>query len=212
MFAPEGKAPLALLAVGAGVAYALGGVVPALVPGALALAVLALFREQARRVPALPLGVVSPCAGRVASVRATHDPWLDRDSERVGLIPRGLGFGVLCSPIEGKVVEYQRCTCLYRGEDFYSTPRHMAVSHALWIRTDEGDDVVLLVSARWRLHGWTCRVHVGERLGQGQRCGFGMFISRVDVLLPRPVRVSVAPRATVRAGSDLIATLRHRDA
>jgi phosphatidylserine decarboxylase len=101
---------------------------------------------------------------------------------------------------------------MYRVDGFYSTPRDMAVSHALWIRTDEGDDVVLLVSSRWRLHRWTCAVHVGERIGQGQRCGFGMLISRVDVMLPRPVRVEVGRHDRLRAGSDVIATLRHRPA
>ncbi len=209
VLAPEGRLPAALGAAATLAAYALGGPAAALAPALLTLGLAVLFRERPRRVPSLPLGVVSPCDARVVSARTVRDHWLERDSERVGLVPPWPGFGVLCSPTEGKVLDYQRCTCVYRSPDFYTSARHMAVSHALWIRTDEGDDVVLLVSARRRLHRWSCAVHVGERVGQGQRCGFAMGVSRVDVLLPRPVRLAVKPHDRVRAGSDLLATLRH---
>jgi phosphatidylserine decarboxylase len=96
---------VAVLAAAALGGYALGGPLAALAPALLALAAAVLFREPARRVPSLPLAVVSPCAGRVASVRTVPDPWLERDSERVGMVPPGPGFGVLCSPTEGKVMD-----------------------------------------------------------------------------------------------------------
>ena len=89
------------------------------------------------------------------------------------------------------------------------TSRRVAICHAMWVRTDEGDDVVLVVTSRWSFHRVRFSVNVGERIGQGQRCGFSHFGSRVDVLAPASSRSEVLSGQRIQAGSTVIASLVH---
>ena len=81
---------------------------------------------------------------------------------------------------------------------------------AMWIQTDEEDDVVLvmrglLVSRRLR-----CTTQVGERIGQGQRCGLVQFTATAEVLVPVNSRLATTRGSVVRSGSDIIASLVHK--
>jgi phosphatidylserine decarboxylase len=55
-----------------------------------------------------------------------------------------------------------------------------------------------------------CYVRVGERVGQGQRCGHVPMGGVVEVYLPPNSRVLVTPGSQLKAGSDVIATLVHK--
>jgi phosphatidylserine decarboxylase len=79
----------------------------------------------------------------------------------------------------------------------------------MWLRSDEGDDIVLVIISR-RFVSPRCYLQLGQRTGQGQRCGYVPFGSRVEVLLPLSTRIRVAVDDVVRAGSDVIATLVHK--
>ncbi len=168
-----------------------------------------IYRDPQRPVPSLPLALVGPADGRVASVRHATDPWLKRDVLRIGIRLPSLGIGPLRSPTEGKVMDYRLAHEAYRTVDFCVLPRRVAVCHAMWVRTDEGDDVVLVVSSRWSFHRLQFSVNVGERIGQGQRCGFSHFGSRVDVLAPVSSRAEIDANQHVAAGSTVIASLVH---
>ncbi len=208
MMAPEGRVPL-----GAGIAAAVFaqlyfGFLPAVPLWSVALLVAYLYHEPPRLVPPLPLAVVSPVDGTVLSLRQSDDPWLERQVLRIGIRPARLGISPLRSPTEGKVMGYRHGGNSQAG-DAYVTPRGTAVSHALWIRTDENDDVVFVVSSRVRLHRLRFYLSVGERVGQGQRCGFVHFGSRVDVLLPAGSRREVEPGQTIVGGSGVLGRLLH---
>ena len=209
MIAHEGRIPVVTLVAAAVVTSALAGLVPGLLVGILAGLVAWLFRDPPRMVPARPLGVVSPVDGAVRSCREVHDPWLQRAVRRVGILVTFPGMGPLRSPTEGKVMDYRLRHEAYRDHGGYRVPRNTVTSHALWLRTDEGDDLVLVVSSRWRLHRLVSQVRVGERLGQGQRWGFAYLVSRVDVLFPVKSRFAVQPGRPVVAGTDVLATLVH---
>lgn len=175
----------------------------------LAALIFYVFRDPDRSVPSLPLAIVSPVDGRVTSRRPVDDLWLRRNAFRIGICPSFPGIGPLRSPSEGKVMEYKLALEVYRRSEFCVAPRGTAVCHALWVRTDEGDDVVLVVSSRWRFNRLRRHVRVGERVGQGQRCGFMYFASRVDVLVPEASRVEVSTGQRILAGSDVVANLVH---
>lgn len=209
MMAPEGRVPVLVLATGALSVNWLAGTLWALPLAALFFMALVVFRERSRQVPPLPLAVVSPVDGCVVSTRVTRDPWLEREVQRVGLRPRWPGILALRSPTEGKVMEYRLDHDAYRHAQFCVTPRRTAVCHALWLRTDEDDDVIVVVSSRWRFHHTRFHVQVGERVGQGQRCGFLWLSNRVDVLVPRSSRLEAAKDQVVQGGANVVATLVH---
>jgi len=186
-------------------AAALGAVVvlhffgwPASLPlWGLGLLILVVFRDPEREIPSQPMAVVSPADGRVTAISTTRDPYLDRDSIRVTLQMNPLGVFTTRSPVEGKVLQPS------------VTPENAGMPHGVWLQTDEGDDVVM-VMMRGRLRtAPRCYIRIGERIGQGKRCGFVHLGGQIDVYLPERSRLEVTVGDWVHSGSDVIATLLH---
>jgi len=161
---------------------------------------LFLFRDPPRRVPASPLGVVSPVHGRVLSVDTTRDPYLERQAIRITIQMRMTDIFSVRSPMEGKVPQQ------WIGKHDASA---VGPRYAQWIQSDEEDDVLLVIAPNLRIVRPKCYVHSGERIGQGQRCGFIYFGGRVEVWVPMGTRIDVSEGDTLQAGSDIIATLVH---
>ena len=131
------------------------------VVGAMLIFVLFLiFRDPLRNIPASPLGVVSPVDGRVIDVDLADKGVFHGEAHRVRIRIDNLGTYTARAPIEGKIMDLRSMN----GDKVvdYST-------NALWIQTDEGDDVVL------QFHGHRLGlapksfIGFGERVGQGQR-------------------------------------------
>ena len=100
------------------------------------------FRDPHRDSPSLPLALVAPVDGIVTDVGPCRDPWLGRDAQSVAIAMGLFDVHSLFSPLEGKIIEQ------------WSEPRHADSSQAVprraiayLVRTDEGDDVVLQISA-----------------------------------------------------------------
>jgi len=161
------------------------------------LLIVVIFRDPERDIPSQPMAVVSPADGRVTSISTTRDPYLDRDSIRVTLQMNPYGVFTTRSPVEGKVLQTP------------NAPRDKRMPHGVWLQTDEGDDVVM-VMMRGRLHtAPRCYIRIGDRIGQGKRCGFVHLGGQIDVYLPERSRLAVTVGEWVRSGSDVIATLLH---
>ncbi len=161
-----------------------------------------LYRNPDREVPAAPLGVVSPADGTVEFAGDSRDSFLDRDAVRIALRMGPFDAYPIRSPVEGKVVQrWHRAPGADReGDDG-------EFNYAVWIQTDEADDIVLVMTRHSSWRAPRCYVHSGERVGQGQRCGMIRFGSRVQIFLPTGTRVGIHAGNRVRAGSDLLGTL-----
>lgn len=174
----------------------------------LFLILLVMFRDPAREIPASPLGIVSPADGEVISTDTIQDDYLNRTAIRVSIRMDLTSVYSIHSPMEGKLMEQWSSTPQNKAEEAKAEEDIKQV-YAQWIQSDEGDDVILMtqegrLGARPR-----CYAHSGERIGQGQRCGFISLGSVVHVLLPESSRLAVEVGDSVRAGSDIIATLVH---
>lgn len=179
---------------------------------------LYVFRDPRREVPPAPLGVVSPIDGRVEVVTAVRDPYLHRDALKIVLRMNRWGPYVVRSLIEGKIVNQWH---LPRGLDprdlpdvdtaaVAAEPGAREPRYAMAVRTDEGDEVAMALRGRWISRRLMCLTRVGQRIGQGQRCGLLRFGGGVDVYLPASSRVVVRPGAKVLGGADIIASLIHK--
>ena len=160
-----------------------------------------VFRATVREIPPSPLGVISPVDGSVVAVTDTRDPYIDREAKAVTLRIKGIGEYAISSPTEGKIVEYWvRSALNHRGKE--------VTRFSYWIQTDEKDDVAITLSSRfWSRPSWY--VNVGERIGQGQRCGYMAFGGEVVVFLPANSRINVSVGEKVLAGADVIAVFIH---
>lgn len=170
---------------------------------ALAGALAYCYREPPRRVSSDPLGVVSPVDGRVVGIARGCDRYLGREAQRVVLRMNGLGSYAVRSPIEGRIMQQW-----LPGE-----VQERKGNYAQWIQTDEGEDVALVAQGRhWLIFRPRCYSAAGQRIGQGQRCGFIHFGTLVEVSLPADSRIMVHEGGEVRAGVDVLARLVHAPA
>ncbi len=168
------------------------------------LGLLFLFRDPARKVPAVPLAIVSPVDGTVVSIERVRDDYLNRTAIRVRIRMEATGVYSVHSPMEGKVQEQWLAV---PGANNTQGLNDDVSSYAQWVQSDEGDDVVLAIASgvRW----WPPRFYAqsGERIGQGQRCGYIPLGATVDVLVPDNSRIDIGVNDKVRAATDVVATL-----
>ena len=176
----------------------------------LVLLLLFLFRDPGRKIPAVPLGIVSPVDGRVERVESVQDAYLGRSAVCITFKMALTSVYSMHSPMEGKIMEQwmavPRKIVFPNGDESPDVKTYVQ-----WIQSDEADDVVLVVESTSFSSRPQCYAHSGERIGQGQRCGYIRFGSRVHVLVPVTTRIAVSVGDEVNAGADIIATLVHVD-
>lgn len=166
----------------------------------LFVALYLLFRDPHREVPAAPLGVVSPVDGRIVEVEQVDAGVLQGKAHRVRIRIDSFGTYTARAPIEGKILNL-RSIATQKSVDYET--------NALWIQTDEGDDVVLkFIGFRLGLAPKSF-IRFGERVGQGQRCAFLRLTHFAELHLPIAGQVLVSPGQVVVAGSDLIGKVPH---
>ncbi len=185
---------------------------------ALAVGVLAFFRDPARTPPAS--GVLAPADGRVSVVRE------EGDRVRVGVFMNVTDVHVNRAPLPGTVREVTHEPGAHRPAFTKDSDRNEKVRIVVDCPagdsdgltddssgpTDDsdgpaGDHEVVLIA------GWFARrinpyVEAGDELARGQRIGHIDFGSRADVILPAdadPSDVLVEKGETVRAGETVVA-------
>ncbi len=168
--------------------------------------VLQFFRDPPRAIPRGAGLVLSPADGRVVSVGACRDPYLDRDSLRVSVFMNVFNAHSNRSPVDGKVMERW-----YRAGKFLNAELAKASDenerNALWLRTPEGHDVTCVQVAGLVARRILCHVEAGAELKRGERYGFIRFGSRLDVYLPPGARARVAIGDKVHATETVLAEL-----
>jgi len=199
LIAREGWLPLIATGVACLVSLRLA-IYWAAVPLAILLVLLVLlFRDPRRAVPAVPLGIVSPVDGTVVSVETTPIGVLEREAVRIVIKVNSLGAYTARSPTGGLIMDLheQALGARLRGQD------------GLWVRTDSGDDVVLVFRGSRLVGRPRALVRYGERIGQGQRVAYLRLPDYAEVYLPVRLRNTVEPGQDVQAGTDILAELVH---
>ena len=170
------------------------GIIGALTFGFLWL----VFRDPRRTIPAAPLGVVSPVDGRIIAVDLVDRGVVQGEAHRIFIRVDFLGTYTARSPVEGSIRDLN--TLASEKVVDYRT-------NALWVQTDEKDDVVLQFQGyRFGLPP-VALVRYGERIGQGQRCAYLRLARVAEVHLPITSRVLAEAGQRVTAGVDIIGRL-----
>lgn len=160
----------------------------AVAPGIAFVLLYMVFRDPLRSVPSVALGVFSPVDGKVIEVSRTEAGETGAPALRIVISIDSLGTYTARAPVEGSIKDLGK--------------------KALWLQTDEGEDVVLKFSG-FRL-GLAPRsfAKYGERLGQGQRFAYLRLTRIAEVQFPVDGKVLVEPGQTVVAGTDVIGNVR----
>ena len=203
--AAEAKTVIAVLIVVAVILHALFGLFIAIPLWVLVIFTLVVFRDFSRVAPAQPLACISPADAQVLSMGIEQDPYLHREALKIRLQQNSLGEFNIHSPVEGEVEKRWSTRPDDRNTERSESSRRTI---AVWLQTDEKDDVVVAMDLSSPLRVMLLGIQPGERVGQGQRCGIVGFGRPVDVYLPSNSHSKVKPGQRVKAGSDIIAILR----
>lgn len=189
---------LPILAIGVILSFSLNMAAPWMIAVLLSAGLSLSFVDYDRVVPPQALGLVVPVDGSIVHRRECHDPYLNRAAIKLSIRVNRYGVYYFRAPSEGTVMEIRRGR---RGG------RHSA--QASWIRTDEFDDIVMVISEGSLLGQRPVSAAFGQRIGQGRRCGSRRLARRVDLYIPINSRVDVKLGDKVRAGNDVLATMVH---
>jgi phosphatidylserine decarboxylase len=206
ILAREGRWHIALAAVAALAVHYFAGPVWAAPFWIVLVFILQFFRDPFRQVPDAPDAVICPADGKVIALGEVEDPYLKRPSKRVSVFMNVFNVHSNRSPVAGKIMERW-----YRQGKFVNAALDKASfdneRNALWIRTDQGQDVVVVQVAGLIARRILCYVQPGERIARGERYGFIRFGSRVDVYLPLEARFEVSLGDSMKGAADVIARL-----
>ena len=159
-----------------------------------------IFRNPSYAIPPDPLAVVSPVCGRLTAIKSLEDQCLEREVLRFRLQMSFWDVHAVRSPIEGKVLK--QWSAKIDGSRYRRR-------YSYWIQTDEGDDVVLSLSmGKWAPIVKT-RLCPGERIGQGQLCGYFYFAGVIDVLVPLSSKAEAKVDDQLIAGSAILGRFIH---
>jgi len=206
LLAREGWAHSALALAAALAMQVFAGWVWALPFWLIVVFVLQFFRDPPRAIPADPGCVICPADGRVIALDEVEDPYLKRPAARISIFMNVINVHVNRSPVAGEVKERW-----YHAGSFLNAALAKAAveneRNALWLRTADGQDVVVVQVAGLIARRILCYAQPGQSLARGERYGFIRFGSRVDVYLPRASTPRVSLGDTVKGGSDILAFL-----
>jgi phosphatidylserine decarboxylase len=172
----------------------------------LAAFIIQFFRDPPRQCPELLDAVICPADGKIIAQGEVDDPFLQRRAKRVSIFMNVFDVHSNRIPVTGKVQErwYSKGKFINASLDKASSDNER---NALWIKTDQGQDVVVVQVAGLIARRILCYVEPGERVTRGARYGFIRFGSRVDVYLPLNAHFRASLGDKVKGAADVIAQL-----
>lgn len=165
------------------------------------LVFLWFYRDPHRRLPSDPLGLVSPVNGTIIIAEAHPDPFLGRDAFLFRISISLTDIFSIRSVTEGKIIQ--------QWLDPEDTDDDRSLAHAIQIKTDEDDDVMIVLRPGRFFKQLSCDAVIGQRIGQGHRCGIIPFGATVDVYVPVTSSIKCSLGDRVEAGTTRLASLKH---
>ena len=181
----------------------------AAVIGALALAVLAFFRDPNREGPRGRDLVLAPADGKVVDIRVVNEPsFVSGEALRVSIFLSLLDVHVNRYPVSGSVQHRS-----YHEGRFEPAWRQSA-SHSNEMSStgieNSGRPILVNQIAGLAAKRIVTYAEVGDRVEQGERMGLIRFGSRVDVYMPRDATSDVEIGERAVGGVTVIAHLSGR--
>ena len=181
----------------AAAAFALVSPIPAAVMAVLAVLVIWFYRDPDRTAPEGDGLFVSPADGRVVEISEAEHPFTG-PSVKVGIFMNVLSVHVNRAPCMGRV-DYLEYVPGRKIAAFAPKASEVNERNLVGLSTPYGP-VLMVQIAGLLARRIVCRLRRGEVLEAGQRYGMIRLGSRVDIYLPKDVRLSIKHGDKVRAG------------
>ena len=165
----------------------------------LALFIVFFFRNPTRRVPEGKNMIVSPADGKIVKIAQS-----DSGERCISIFLNIFNVHVNRSPIAGKLSHFQYKRGKYKVAFDEAASR---VNEQNIITVDHGDiQVTFKQIAGLIARRVVCWKKTGDMMDQGEVMGLIRFGSRVDVILPERVKISVQVGDKVCGGSSILGT------
>ena len=194
--ARDGIPTITFLALAAA-AFALVSPVPAAVMAVLAVLVIWFYRDPDRTAPEGDGLFVSPADGRVVEISEAEHPFTG-PSVKVGIFMNVLSVHVNRAPCMGRV-DYLEYVPGRKIAAFAPKASEVNERNLVGLSTPYGP-VLMVQIAGLLARRIVCRLRRGEVLEAGQRYGMIRLGSRVDIYLPKDVRLLAKHGDKVYAG------------
>jgi phosphatidylserine decarboxylase len=164
------------------------------------------FRDPERKIPEGEGLFVSPADGKVILIKDIYEKdYLKSDTKEISIFMSPLNVHVNRVPCDGNVsiIKYSpgRFKAAYKDEASIKNENIVMV-----LDGKEGRVLVRQV-AGFLARRAVCKAKIGDVLRRGERYGIIKFGSRLDVYLPKDVKVAVNLGEKVKAGETVIAIL-----
>ena len=168
---------------------------------------LYFFRDPERVTPSGQGLFVAPADGKIILVRdAYEDRYLRADAKEISIFMSPMDVHVNRAPCDGKVslVNYSpgKFMAAYKEE------ASLLNEHIVMVLDTEWGQVMVRQVAGFVARRAVCRVKPGDSLRRGERFGIIKFSSRLDIFLPKDIKMDVKPGDRVRAGETVIGRLK----
>ena len=171
------------------------------IPGLLLLFCLNFFRDPKRKIPKGKGILVSPADGKILQIKSVDDPDIGK-ANLVSIFLNVFNVHVNRTPVGGSVqkVEYKKGKFIAAFNHSASDKNEQSTLH---INSQMGmikvKQIAGLLARRIR-----CYVKKGAQLNTGDKFGFIMFGSRVDIILPEYIDLRVKLGQKVKGGESII--------
>lgn len=202
----EGYAFIGPFAMITAAAVYVGGPLYAALPFLLTLFMCFFFRDPERKIPSEKDVFVAPADGKVFLIRdVTESKYLGSQTKEISIFMSPADVHVNRAPCDGsvkKVVHNRgRFVAAYKEDSSIKNENIEMV-----LATSYGD-ILLRQVAGFLARRAVCWNNEGDKLFRGQRYGLIKFSSRLDIYLPKDVRVIVNIGDKVRAGETILARI-----
>ena len=168
--------------------------------------VLNFFRNPAFAIPTNPNHILSPCDGKVVVIEDVFDKTYFNDTvTQISVFMSPLNVHVNRNPIAG-VVQYYR---YIQGEFLVAfDPKSSERNERTFVVT-KNDKITVAYKqiAGYVARRICCYVNEGDNVAQGAEFGFIKFGSRIDILVPKNVKIKVNLEEVVLGGRTVLAEI-----
>ncbi|MFH1703499.1 MAG: phosphatidylserine decarboxylase family protein [Nitrospirota bacterium] len=201
--APDGYPFIIIFALITVIVYFFGKPWIAILPLTITLFVLLFFRDPERKIPKGEDIFVSPADGKVILIKDVYEKdYLKAESKEISIFMSLLNVHVNRSPCDGKVslVKHSSGKFLVAHKDAAS----MENENTVMVLEGKDGKIVVRQVAGFLARRIVCRAEVGDKLRRGERYGMIKFGSRLDIYLPKDVKIKVKAGDKIKAGETIL--------
>lgn len=182
----------------------LGAPFLALIMGGVTVFITFFFRNPNRQTPEKKEVIVSPADGKVCKIQdAFEKQFLKEERKRVSIFMSVFNCHVNRSPTMARVIDIH-----YQPGKFHlanvDKASNLNEQNIILIEDESRNRFVLVQIAGFIARRIVSYIKVGDSLRKGERLGIIQFGSRVDVYLPKNVKLKIKEGDTVRGGETIL--------